>query len=65
MEYADLTIAKGESAELGKELIHYIPAKLEEKANSDFRGSAKIPCPTLTHCFSVHYEEWHMGGPKN
>lgn len=56
-EYADLTIAERETVELGKELIHYIPAKLEEKANSDFRGSAKTPCPTFTHYFSGHYEE--------
>lgn len=40
-----------------EKLIHYIPAELEEKAYSDFWGSAKIPCPTLTHYFSGHYEE--------
>lgn len=57
MEYADLTTAKGERVELGRELIHYIPVELEEKANLDFWGSAKIPCPTLTHNFSGHYEE--------
>lgn len=56
-EYADLTIAEGERVELGKELIHYIPAELEEKASSDFWGSAKIPCPTFTHYFSEHNEE--------
>lgn len=50
MEYADLTIAEGERAELGKELIHYTPAQLEEKVNSDFRGSAKIP---LSHPYSL------------
>lgn len=57
MEWADLTTGEGERVELGKELIHYIPAELEEKANSDFWGSAKILCPTLTHYFSGHYEE--------